>query len=92
LRPQAILHPVEERNPCATCADIASGKNPPLVIVNPPRRGELFADAVYAIEYRHAHDGKRYRHDFEYPEDVSLVIKGSRAVEILARRDIVRYF
>ena len=41
-----------------------------LALVNPP--GELLADAVYSIAYRHADDGEDYEHEFTNPERVKI--------------------
>lgn len=42
-----------------------------LALVNPP--GELLAEAVYSITYRHADDGEDYEHEFSNPEGVKIV-------------------
>ena len=39
--------------------------NPPLLILNPPRGRSDWSNAVEEIRYRHAHDGKYYKHPFE---------------------------
>lgn len=51
-------------------------KNPPLLVLgNPGRR--LITEDVHSIAYRHAEDGKPYRHDFRRGVQVTLNRDGS---------------
>lgn len=52
-----------------------------LALVNPPETepaGELFADAVYSVAYRHADDGEDYVHEFDQPDDVLIYDQSDR--------------
>ncbi len=60
--------------------------NPSVLAINPPETeppGELFADAVYSIAYRHAEDGVDYIHEFDDPEDVVILDQSDRQALIL---------
>lgn len=58
-------------------------RNPPLAIfANPPKGSKVLSRECHSIAYRHAEDGKLYRHDFEHNgvciyllPDGSLLIK-----------------
>lgn len=73
------------RNP----AQLVVYGNPPLTVSKkygdlrgPIRLVGAISGEAHAILYRHSHDGKQYRHDFEHP--TSLI-----AVERAGRRDVI---
>lgn len=64
-------------------------RNPSLVVVgNPPGlpTGRLMG-YIHAIEYRHAEDGKNYRHEFESNPEVRVI--DDRTVMIVGATSIV---
>lgn len=60
-------------------------RNPGLAIYSNP--GGVMGTKVYAIEYRHAEDGKDYRHDFDTAvrmialENGDILLKRAKATD-----------
>lgn len=51
-------------------------RNPPLVVFGNPRR-PIISKRVYEIAYKHAEDGKAYKHDFASGVCCELLPDGS---------------
>lgn len=60
--------------------------NPLLAIANSPAVGDVMADRVYEIAYRHKSDGLDYVHVFKKPDNVELVVLNDRAVLLRGKR------
>lgn len=67
--------------------------NPPLaVFANPSKGGELLSDRAFALEYRHAADGKAYRHDFKTGVRIECMPDGSVRLYRMDRKPIFGEF
>ena len=76
-------------------------RNPPLILLsNPPMRYkgsqsghgslkflDLISDECHAILYRHAEDGKPYRHDFERPTQLVAVERNGKKDVLITSED-----
>lgn len=68
-------------------------QNPPLaVFANPPHGGRLLSDRAYGLEYRHAGDGKDYRHDFATGVRIECMGDGSVRLYRMDRKPVWEEF
>lgn len=60
--------------------------NPPLLIFSNPRGGRIVSHDVIEIKYRHAEDGRLYRHKFAR-DQVEIIGNGRSHRCVLRRKD-----